>query len=198
MYLIQIDRITGLVKEDTNNDSWAGIECFRKLVERDGLRGLTVVALSVDYLSIYSHYKESDRPIRVIEELYGSRDAVDHFEALYQECFAKYKVLQFSSDLEQERIFNDRKISLLEKINKANIEDNDVDIDKYTNQLHKHEEAIAKFNKRFDKEKIISNSVTSSGYELSRIENDLRSRKNSKFLDHSFTKNPNKLKLENE
>ncbi len=199
MYLIQIDKNTGLIKEDTNNDSWAGITCFRTLVERDGLKALTAIALSYDYLSIYSHYKESDRPVRVAEELYGNREAIDFIgDELIVECAQKYKELQFNPDLEQERIFTDRKINLLERINKANNEEDDGAIDKYTKQLQDHEATIAKFNSRFDKEKAISNSVTSSGYSLSRIENDIKSRKNSKFLDKTFAKNPSKLKLEDE
>ncbi len=198
MYLITLDFNTGLVKDDVNYDSWKGIKCFKELVERDGLKALTVVALSIDYLSIYYHYKESDRPIRVIEEVYGSRNAIDFKDELIQQCVSKYKELQFNPDLEQEKIFNERKISLLNKINIATDEDDDVAIDKYSKQLINHEDSMNKFIKRFDKDKAIDGSVANSGYTLSRIENDIKSRKNSKFLDKSNAVNPNKLKLEEE
>lgn len=197
MYLLTIDFNTGLIKDDISNDSWKGIRCFKELVERDGnLKSLTAVAQSVDYLSIYSHYKESDRPIRVIEEIYGSRTAIDFKDELIQECVSKYKELQFNPDLEQERIFNDRKISLLEKINLATEQDDDMSIDKYSKQLESQEATVEKFNKRFDRNKAIDGSVANSGYSLSRIENDIKSRKNSKFLDSNNAVNPNKLRLE--
>ena len=197
MYLLTIDFNTGLIKDDISNDSWKGIRCFKELVERDGnLKSLTAVAQSVDYLSIYSHYKESDRPIRVIEEIYGSRTAIDFKDELIQECVNKYKELQFNPDLEQERIFNDRKISLLEKINLATEQDDDMSIDKYSKQLESQEATVEKFNKRFDRNKAIDGSVANSGYSLSRIENDIKSRKNSKFLDSNNAVNPNKLRLE--
>ena len=109
---------------------------------------------------------------------------------------AKYKELQFNPDLEQERIFNDRKISLLNKINTATEEDDDIAIEKYNKQLANHELTVEKFFKRFDKEKSIDGSVANSGYALSRIENDIKTRKNSKFLDTNNAVNPNKLKLE--
>ena len=149
MYLIQIDSKTGLIKEDPNNDSWCGINCFRELVERDGLKALTVVALSLDYLSIFSHYAEKDRPIRVIDEIYGNRDAYNHNEELVQKCFQKYKDLQFNPDLEQEKIYNNRRHQLLEKVNEAVASDDEAAIDRYTAQLNKHNEAAEKFKKTF-------------------------------------------------
>lgn len=198
MYLIQIDSKTGLIKEDPNNDSWCGIKCFRELVERDGLKALTVVALSLDYLSIFSHYAEKDRPIRVIDEIYGNRDAYNHNEELVQKCFQKYKDLQFNPDLEQEKIYNNRRHQLLEKVNEAVASDDEAAIDRYTAQLNKHNEAAEKFKKTFNKEKALEDSVSNSGYKLSRIENDLKSRKNSTFKDTANATNPNRLGLENQ
>lgn len=198
MYLIQIDNKTGLIKEDPNNDSWAGINCFRELVDRDGIKALTVVALSLDYLSIFSHYAEKDRPIRVIDEIYGNRDAYNYSDELVQKCVAKYKELQYNPDLEQEKIYNNRRHQLLEKVNKAVAEDDEAAIDRYTAQLNKHNEAVDKFKKTFNKEKALEDSVTNSGYILSRIENDLKSRKNSTFKDTANATNPNRLGLENQ
>ena len=153
MYLIQIDNKTGLIKEDPNNDSWAGINCFRELVDRDGIKALTVVALSLDYLSIFSHYAEKDRPIRVIDEIYGNRDAYNYNDELVQKCVSKYKELQYNPDLEQEKIYNNRRHQLLEKVNQAVAEDDEAAIDRYTAQLNKHNEAVDKFKKTFNKEK---------------------------------------------
>ena len=51
------------------------------------------------------------------------------------------------------------------------------------------------FVKDFNIQEAINNSVTENGYELSRIEMDIITRKNSKFVDASELVNPNKLEL---
>lgn len=198
MYLIKIDTKTGLIAEDVTNESWAGINCFRELVERDGMKALTAVALSVDYLSIYNHYEEKDRIIRVIIEIYGNRKKYNIEDELFVECLSKYKELQYNADLEQERIYEKHRHNLLSKISKAMNEEDEAAIDRYTMQLNKHNQSVQKFQKGFDKVKAIESAVTISGYSLSRIENEIRSRKNSKFLDIDNSVNPKKLDLENQ
>ena len=85
-----------------------------------------------------------------------------------------------------------------EKVNEAVASDDEAAIDRYTAQLNKHNEAAEKFKKTFNKEKALEDSVSNSGYKLSRIENDLKSRKNSTFKDTANATNPNRLGLENQ
>ena len=197
MYLVQIDQETGLIQDVPSNSGWKGIKVFRDLVAKKGLKAFTVVALSCDYLSIFSNYNEKDRPVRATEEIYGKRNGLDWDNEFVVAAAEKYRELQFNSDLEQERINNEIKMRLLSKISSANSAEDDVEISRLTQQLHKHEESIGKFNLRFDKKEAVKNAISNSGYELSRIENDIKSRKNSKFVNHGDAlENPNKLALD--
>ena len=134
-----------------------------------------------------------------MEEIYGKRNALDLEDQLVLNAIEKYRELQFNPDLEQEKINNDIKMRLLTKIQEANIREDDPEIERLRKSLNNHEETIAKFNARFDKKSAIEKSVTNNGYELSRIENDIKSRKNSKFNNQGeFFENPNKLGLQNQ
>ena len=196
MYLLTIDEKTGLIRDDLTNDSWKAIKCFVKLVEKKGLEALTVVALSVDYNSALYHYNSHDRFYRSLEEVYSDRKKLKIEDELITECLEKYGELQFNEDLEQDRIFREIKINILEKISRANKANDDAELSNQTRNLQKHEESLKNFQSRFNREKSLEQSISSSGYLLSRIENDINSRKKSKFIEAENSKNPNKLKLE--
>ena len=73
MYLLQLDE-SGLVSDDVIGDSWKAVSVFRELVNKYKREGLTVVALAVDYDSLLSFYNPTDRYIRAVEEVFGSRN----------------------------------------------------------------------------------------------------------------------------
>ena len=75
---------------------------FKELVEKEGLKAFTVVALSIDYASVFSNYKESDRPIRVMEEIYGSRDAffIGYLRFTDSSFHSKFTQQSVNNDLE--------------------------------------------------------------------------------------------------
>lgn len=198
MYLIEIDEETGLISEDPSNSGWKAIKAFRDVYnsKRLGLKALTIVALTIDYLSIYSNYAEKDRFSRACEEIYGKRTALKYDDNLLTSAMQKYSELQFNSDFEQKKINDEIKARLLNKISLANKAEDDVEIDKLRKSLAAHDKATDDFNKKFDKKEAMKTAVTSNGYELSRIENDLVSRKNSKFENFGEDfENPNKLGL---
>lgn len=195
MYLLSIDDNTGLIKNDLTNDSWKGIGCFRKLVDRYGLEALTTVAFTVDYDSPFRYYSNEDRGRRSMEEVFGDRDKFDLSEDIFLECFEKYRDLQFNLNMEQERINREVKLRLLKKLSDANEKDLDDEIMRINQQLAKHEQIIRSFDNIFDREAELKKSVTSSGYKLSRIEIELLN-KNNKFTTHGEKlKNPDKLSL---
>lgn len=197
MFLMTIDEETGLLSEDPNEDSWKGIKVFRDFKNKYGLEGLTVIALSADHMTPFRKYGPQDRPRRAMEEIFGNRDKLDYQSEEFQKCIAKYNELQFNADMEQERLNNEIKLRYINELSAANVEGDDVKISKFTKLLQNHEGTISKFNERFDKKKALTESVTANGYILSRIENDIKSRKNSKFVEHGDNfKNPNKLNLE--
>ncbi len=197
MYLLEIDEKTGLVKNTPTLDSWKGIKVFRDLVEKQGLEALTVIAFAVDYESPFRHYKESDRIYRAMEEVYGDRKKFKVDSDAIKEVLEKYHDLQFNEDLEQHVIFRNIKINILDKLSQANRQNDDAEINLQTKNLQRHEETLSKFKERFVRDKALEHAVTNNGYELSRIENDIRTRKNSKFKDANNAKNPDQLGLEN-
>lgn len=201
MWLIKIDKETGLIQEDPSNDGWRGISAFMEMYKKYGIEGMTVIALSADYLSPFRNYREKDRPGRVMEEIYGVRNFINFQEdKVASNAYAKYRELQFQSDMQMNGLNMEIKHDLIEKLTKAFEEGNDPDIDKLNKRLSKFNETESLFNKNFDAEKIIDkHSIAANGYRLTRIEIDIEARRNSKFVnsDQGF-ENPNKLGLESD
>ena len=196
MYLIQINEETGLIDDVETNSGWKAIKAFSDVAKAKGVKAMTVVALAIDYLSPLSHYMEKDRYARACDEVYGKRDALNFEDELILKAAEKYRDLQLDPDLETERINKEIKLRLLEKINQANRDEDDTAIEKFRKSLESHEKTIESFNKRFDKKSAVEKAVTVTGYELSRIEADIKSRKKSKFVSHGDDAiNPNKLGL---
>ena len=109
----------------------------------------------------------------------------------------KYRLLQFNPNLEQDRVLKNIQIRILNKINVADQNEDELELDKLTNRLSKHNKTIDEFQKNFKKEEEVKKAVTKNGYELSRIEQDIMNKKeNSKFVVHKTSYNPNNLKLQ--
>lgn len=201
MWLIRIDKETGHIEEDPSNDGWRGISAFMEMYKKHGIEGLTVIALSADYLSPFRNYREKDRPGRVMEEIYGVRNYIDfQSDKIASNAYSKYRELQFQSDMQMVGLNMEIKHDLIEKLTKAFEEGNDPEIEKLNRRLSKFNETESIFNKNFNAEKIIEkHSIASNGYELTRIEIDIESRRNSKFVnsDQKFD-NPNKLGLQSD
>lgn len=197
MYLLPLDEKTGMIKDDATHDSWRGIKVFRELVEQKGIEALTVVALAVDYESPIRNYKKADRIYRAMEEVYGNRKKFKSDSEQMKECLDKYSDLQFNEELEQYTVFRDIKINILERLSAASRGQDDAEVSRQTKNLQNHETTLKSFKSTFSRENAMTEAVTSSGYVLSRIENDLLNRKNSKFLDKANAVNPNNLNLEN-
>lgn len=196
MFLTEIGA-DGLIKIDQTGSGWLAIDVFNKIYKKHGRRGMTVIALSTDYLSVFRHYpSRQDRFLVSVDEKYEKRSDFRKTK-LIDEALIKYDELQFNSDLEQERINNDIRNRLLRKLKEANDGEDDAGIATHNKALQLHEASIAAFNKRFDREKALKTAVSSSGYELSRIEVDIMSSKKSKFVHHGKNlENLDNLKLE--
>lgn len=181
---------------DVTGDGWKGIKVFTDLVDKHGLEAFTMVAFTCDYLSPFDKYKESDRFIRAQEEIYGSRKKFKIDDKMIALAIEKYKDLQFDVDLEQEQVFNEIKIGILENLREANRKNDYADVSKYTKELQKHNATIKDFKVSFNKAEAVARAISANGYVLSRIENDIKSRKKSKFVLHDQpVENPNKLNL---
>lgn len=201
MYLLEIGD-DGLVKDDVTGDGWKAIKEFRQLVEKDGIEGLTIVALSTDYASPLAFYSDSDRFVRATEEVRGtgSRGRAKKTQLILS-AIEKYDKLQFNTDLEHNRIIQNYKIRLIERIKAAMInesEEGEREVERLNKTLKNHEQANAEFYKKYDKkELVLAGAVTANGYSLSRIESELLTKKNSKFAtEGKDIYNPNQLGLQ--
>lgn len=191
MYLVEIDEFTKMVKDTPSNSGWKAIEEFSEL----SIKQFTLVALFCDHLSPFRYYSADDRFAKCCEEIYNDRYKYTEKSRKISKAIAKYNELQYNPDLEFLNINRDVRLQLILDLREANIA-KDYDRVKITSKLiSENKKMTDDFMKDFDMAKAIDNSVTENGYELSRIEIDIKTRKNSKFVDSNNAKNPNKLKL---
>lgn len=196
MYLIEIDDNTGLILDSPEQSGWKAIKEFREVYKKYGLQGMTMVALARDYQSPFRFYNNKERPFRAMEEVYGNREKFDVTKPIFAQAFEKYEDLQFNSDLEQERLNEEINHRLLEQMRVANQQEDDISIEKTRKAMQAHQKYVESFKSSFNREEAVKKAVTTNGYELSRIENDIKSRKNSKFKNNGEgLKNPDKLGL---
>jgi AcrR family transcriptional regulator len=201
MYLIQLDLDgDGMVLNTPLHDGWKAIKEFRAVFDKLKIQGMTVVALTADYESVYRYYtNEKDRFLRSVEEVYGNRTKIK-MTPLLQEAIDKYNVLQYNSDFERIRQFNEYKDRLINRIGinmKLETPEAEAEVMRLNTTLKKQEDSFKDFMKSIDRNDILQKTaVTYSGYELSRIEIDLLTKKNSKFANEGRDiVNPNKLGL---
>ena len=199
MYLIQLDD-DGLVMDSELHDNWKAIKEFREVYAKFKIQGMTVIALTCDYESVYRYYtNEKDRFLRSVEEVYGNRTKLK-LNQLLQAAIDKYNLLQYNSDFERIRQFNEYKDRLIQRIGenmKTETPEAEKEVIRLNNTLKSQEESFKEFMKSIDRNDLMSKTAaTKNGYELSRIEIDLFTKKNSKFANEGRdTVNPNKLGL---
>ena len=200
MYLIQLDS-DGLVMNDSLHDNWKAIKEFREVYDKYKIEGITVVALTSDYESAYKYYtNEKDRFLRSIEEVYGNRSKLK-INQLLQSAIDKYNALQYNSDFERIRQFNEYKDRLIQRIGenmKIETPEAEIEVNRLNKTLKSQEDSFKDFMKGLDRNELLNKTAaTSNGYELSRIEIDLLTKKNSKFANEGRDiVNPNKLGLQ--
>lgn len=200
MYLIQLDS-DGLVMNDALHDNWKAIKEFREVYAKYKIEGMTVVALTCDYESAYKYYtNEKDRFLRSVEEVYGNRSKLK-ISQLLQSAIDKYNALQYNSDFERIRQFNEYKDRLIQRIGenmKIETPEAETEVTRLNKTLKSQEDSFKDFMKGLDRNELLNKTAaTSNGYELSRIEIDLLTKKNSKFANEGRDiVNPNKLGLQ--
>lgn len=201
MYLIQLDlEGNGMVLDTPLHDGWKAIKEFRAVYSKLKIEGMTVVALTADYESVYRYYtNEKDRFLRSVEEVYGNRSKIK-MNPLLQEAIDKYNELQYNSDFERIRQFNEYKDRLIQRIGinmKSETPEAEKEVMRLNTTLKSQEDSFKEFMKSIDRNELLGQTAaTSNGYELSRIEIDLRTKKNSKFANEGRDiVNPNQLGL---
>ena len=199
MYLIQLDS-DGLVVDNKLHDGWKAIKEFRTVYDKLKIQGMTVIALTCDYESPYRYYtSEKDRFLRSVEEVYGNRTKIKLNDVL-QKGIDKYNELQYNPNLERIRQFEEYRDRLVQRIGiqmKLETPEAEAEVARLNNTLKSQETAFKDFMKSIDRNDILQKTaVTYNDYELSRIEIDLLTKKNSKFkTEGRDIVNPNKLGL---
>lgn len=199
MYLIQLDS-DGFVMDTPLHDNWKAIKEFREVYNKYKIKGITVIALTCDYESVYRYYtNEKDRFLRSVDEMYGNRTQLK-LNDLLQKAIDKYNELQYNPNLERIRQFEEYRDRLIQRIGtnmKMETPEAEAEVKRLNTLLASQETAFKDFMKSIDRNDIMQKTaVTSNGYELSRIEIDLLTKKNSKFANEGRDiTNPNKLGL---
>lgn len=166
MYLVEIDIKTGLISEDVTSSGWMAIKEFREVFKKHGKEGMTLVALSKDYLSPLRFYNNKERGLRAMEEVYGSRDKFDITTDLFINAFKKYDELQFNSELEQDRLNEEINHRLLDKMRSANEAEDDLEIQRTRKAMQDHQKYVDSFKSGFSREEAIKKAVTAIAMKL--------------------------------
>ena len=176
MYLLQLNPITGLVKEDVELDGYLAIESFRDLISKKGfgIKALTVVALVVDYGSPIKNYNERERPKKALEIVFNDRDAIQWNCNEIQLACINYKELQYNPVLEEKKIIEDLRVDKLEDIKNA---PDSFEKQKLLRELGGINNLYEDFEKKNGSRDLFTESPVRNGYKLSRLEQKITDKK---------------------
>lgn len=169
MYLIEIDPITGLIKEDEVLDGWKAIPSFKALYEKEGygLKALTCVALVMDYTSIIKNYSEKERPIKAMEIIFDNRKALNWNCDEVQLACINYKELQYNPTLEEKSLLEELRISKLNEIKNAK---SSLEKAVLLKELSNINDLVKSFEAKNGTANTFNESPVRNGYALSRLE----------------------------
>jgi hypothetical protein len=176
MYLLQLNPITGLVKDDPELDSWIAIDSFRDLVLKPGygIQALTCVALVMDYASLLKNYSEKERHLKAMEIVFNNRKALNWNCDEIQLACINYKELQYNPSLEEKRLLDELRIGKLNEIKDAEGTFKKTSLLKELaniNDLHDS------FDKKNSSKDLFAESPVRNGYKLTRLEIKILDRK---------------------
>jgi hypothetical protein len=169
MYLIAIDPITGLIKEDEVLDGWKGIPSFLALHDKEGygIKALTCVALVMDYTSIIKNYSEKERPIKAMEIIFDDRKALNWNCDEIQLACINYKELQYNPTLEEKSLLEELRISKLNEIKNAKSSFEKASLLKELSNIN---DLVRSFETKNGSTNTFNESPVRNGYALSRLE----------------------------
>jgi hypothetical protein len=169
MYLLQLNPITGLIKDDDELDNWMAIESFRDLVNKEGygIQALTCVALVIDYGSIINNYSEKEKPLKAMNIVFNNRKALNWNCDEIQLACINYKELQYNPSLEEKGLMEQLRINKLNEIKNAETTFQKTSLLKELSNINDLHDAFDK--KNGNKEKFAESPVR-NGYKLTRLE----------------------------
>lgn len=184
MYLTEIDKKTGLIDISNVNDGVLAIKAFRDVIENEelGLRCLTAIALTVDYLSPIKFYDDHDRPKKAMEETTGIRTYWPWNLDVIQLALKKYDELQYDPTLEEGRIHYNRKVKKLKEIQeyeslpKDSEERKAKNPNQLTTELRSINKDLIEYEATIENKDVYKESPVKNGYALTRLEQKLEKR----------------------
>jgi hypothetical protein len=170
MYLLELDPFTGLVKTTGPFDGVMSIKEFREVINdiNLGVKCMTAIALTVDYLTPIKYYREEDRPYKAMENTCeGDRRAFDWNQDLIQKALIKYDELQYNATVEEKKALDFMLLEKLKEIKEEKDEENRLALFR---QLNTIKSLIENFNKANEDTDIYADGPVVNGYKLTRLE----------------------------
>lgn len=198
MYLTKINKRTGFVDIENEEDGVLAIKEFRDIINDKslGIGCFTAIALSVDHDSSLRHYSEKDRPKKAMEEVTGNRNEYDWYIDKIQLALKKYAELQYNPTLEEGEIHYQRKVAKLKEYKESEqyygkgIKDKDgkeilyKEPGRVASELRKINEDIDQYEKSISGKDLYAEAPSKSGYKLSRLEQKIL-KKNSFYAKNN-------------
>lgn len=120
MYLVELHPLTGLIKIDGEFDGIKAVKEFRDIINNHqlGVKCMTAIALTVDFLTPIAYYSDADRPYKAMEiATGGNRRAFPWANEAIQKALKRYSELQYNPTIEEKRTLDEMLLRKLTEIN---------------------------------------------------------------------------------
>ena len=192
MYLTKINKKTGLVFIEDEEDGVLSIKEFKDVISDNNLslECFTAIALTADYKSPIRYYGDEDRALKAMEEVTGDRRKWVWKQEKIQLALKKYDELQYNPVIEEGNIHYQRKINKLKEYKKAELlfgkRDKDGELidpsikepSIIAKELRSINNDIKEYENQIQGTDIFAESPVKNGYKLSRLEQKI-DKKNS-------------------
>ena len=173
MYLVELDPADGLVLVTGRFDGVRGIKSFRDVLDdkKLGRECMTVIALVVDYESLYRHWGDDDRPLKCSYEVTGNRKKWTWKQEKIQKALIDYKELQYNPDM-VEKLQLDQLI--IKQLNAIQVETDDARVSLLFKNLNTFKDLKKKWIEENGDKDVLADGPVEGKYHLSRLEEKLR------------------------
>jgi hypothetical protein len=173
VYLVEINKRSGLVAVDKEYDGIRSIKAFRDILDDPelGIECMTAIALTVDHLTPFANYSLSERHRRAMYEVTGNRDAFVWNQEKIQVALNKYDELQYNPALMEKLLLENMQRDQLKELERLRGEGADASKlkDKFS-QLNLTKGLLEQWKKDNDIYEEIKKGPVKGKYRLKRLE----------------------------
>ena len=190
MYLVRIDKKSGLVDIGDTKDGVLAIPAFKALIDNPefGLLAFTCVALTIDYESPIQNYDYLERHKKAMRNVTGNSKAFPWAHELIQNALAAYSDIQYIPDLEE---LEELRKMRNKKFKQVREEEDEKQKIAYLTELQKLKKLEKEFERGIDRAALLEDAPTRGDYTLSRLE-QLVTNKTSHYHERGNAKQPGK------